>query len=267
MTEELRLHAHPVVTIAAAIVTITLGASSGVWFTQAFKREGLTSILEVDLWRNALDAPLPSYPAAALRKGDHGVVVSRVIQNVDGSVGGVQILESPNPDMAAEVQTALSQWRFVPRAQRAVGKVTLYFRIEEGRGLVDAPGLERIRVASQPQSRQAPVTDPGKPSGWSLPQTVRFISEDEFKRLMGGPRTVALDVRTKENFDRDHRAGTANIPLKELTHRSSTELKEVKVILLDCSRNPANACLLCSWTLSKLPSVREIGILRYETPK
>lgn len=264
MADGSRLNSHPVVAVAAAIVTVALGASSGMWLTEELRPHKAASVSEPDLWRGALRFSLPSYPAAALREGVQGVVISHVVHAPDGRVRSVRILESPDARLSSEVEKTITQWQFVRTRDSIAGNVTVYFRIEGGRGLVEAPGLNRLQQTTPPKPAQSPNSDSRNVGGWSLPAAAKFISEEEFVRRMGEPHTVALDVRSKANFDADHRPGTINIPLKDLPERSAKELKGTEVILLDCSRNATDACLLCSWTLAKL-GVREIAIRRHDT--
>lgn len=257
-----RLYSHPLTAFGAVVMTIALGASSGMLITRSIQKEGVASLPEREVWRSALRSPLPAFPADALAAGIAGVVVTKVVFNADGRVRRTEVLESPDKRLAGATQTALSEWRFVPRDGGAMGKVTLYFRRDGKRGVVFAPGQTPLQQT--PVGRQATgQTDATKGMGWSLPKEAKVVSEDEFVKRLGQTNTFAIDVRSKTKYDADHRKESLNIPLKELPERSSKELKGAQVVLIDCSKNSADSCPLAAWTVAKL-GVREIGILRYE---
>lgn len=77
----------------------------------------------------------PVYPADALRRGEHGVVLLRVSVAADGSVERVEIERgsgSSRLDRAA--RDAVRQWRFLPPLvdgvpAAAVGTVPIVFRL------------------------------------------------------------------------------------------------------------------------------------------
>ncbi len=64
----------------------------------------------------------------------------------NGTVGSVEILEAPHQDIAQAMVTAISQWTF-PRVRlpgahfdaTVRSKVTYYFAIVNGRGIVRSP--------------------------------------------------------------------------------------------------------------------------------
>ncbi len=84
-----------------------------------------------------LRAPAPAYPAAALRAGQQGTVVLKVLVDVDGSPLRVDIERSSGHrslDLAARIQV-LRQWKFQPatdggRAVQAVGLVPVDFSLQ-----------------------------------------------------------------------------------------------------------------------------------------
>ena len=88
----------------------------------------------------------PRYPPGLVPLLIEGVAVAQVRVQPDGNVGDVEVLESPHEEISRAVVAALRQWRF-PVAQlptsylaaRVRGKVTYYFAVEWGMGVVRAP--------------------------------------------------------------------------------------------------------------------------------
>ncbi len=259
-------HSLPGLRVAAAIlVTAALGICSGMWLTHALAPEAVMAVPEAEMWKAAVGGQLPTYPPDAGRVCARGVLVARIVREPDGGVRDVEVLESPDDALSAEVRRVVAQWRFAPAAGVSAGKVTFYFGVEDGLGFVAVPGRD-LAAGRQPsiQAGDAQGQAPNKEGartigGWSLPKSVRFISEDEFSRRTGQPKTVALDVRSQANYTTDHRPGTINIPRGELSKRAG-ELAGFEVILLDCSRNSADSCPLSTWVLDRL-GAREIAVL------
>jgi TonB family protein len=107
---------------------------------------------------NAEVAPLPEYPAPAVRAGTQGLVVVRIRVAEDGNVLEVRTLESSGVAFAAAVNEALKQWHFRPFHSNGVpcsviSRLVFYFRIAGGRAqVIDATGEQ---LAADAKERRA----------------------------------------------------------------------------------------------------------------
>jgi len=64
---------------------------------------------------------------------------------------------------------------------------------------------------------------------------VRSISMDHLKRIMdSGERFVLLDVRTKNDFDKEHIKGARSMPLDEIDPAAKKTLKPDDEIIVYC---------------------------------
>jgi protein TonB len=86
-----------------------------------------------------VDAPQPTYPAIAMRKGWEGVVLLRVRVGADGRPLAVEVARSSGHAVldAAARRQVLARWRFQPAlregvAVEAIGLVPLAFRLDRG---------------------------------------------------------------------------------------------------------------------------------------
>jgi protein TonB len=86
-----------------------------------------------------LDAPQPTYPAIAMRKGWQGVVLLRVRVGADGRPVSVEVARSSGHAVldAAARRQVLARWRFQPAlrdgvAVEAIGLVPLAFTLGRG---------------------------------------------------------------------------------------------------------------------------------------
>jgi protein TonB len=61
----------------------------------------------------------PVYPEAAKREGVTGKVIMQAIIRKDGTVGNVQVLRAPEPDLgfSEAAVAAVKQWRYLPGQQ------------------------------------------------------------------------------------------------------------------------------------------------------
>ena len=87
---------------------------------------------------------MPSYPEGALKRGEQGVAVALVQVNEQGNLTDVQMLDAPSDDIRDAVLNAIRQCKFEPATSedgpvRIEGKLTFYFAIENGRGIVRNP--------------------------------------------------------------------------------------------------------------------------------
>jgi len=89
---------------------------------------------------------MPVYPDASRRSGAQGVAVAELKIDEEGTVQKVQILEAPDDAIGNAVVMALKSWKFqrpvddsTGKAVRLSGKLTFYFVIENGKGIVRNP--------------------------------------------------------------------------------------------------------------------------------
>lgn len=96
---------------------------------------------------------LPAYPRQSASSGTEGVAVADLELAEDGSVRNVAVLESPDSEIAREVSAAMKQWKFAVAPPERTGglavrgKLTHYFVIEAGNGVVLTPTEESARRA------------------------------------------------------------------------------------------------------------------------
>ena len=101
---------------------------------------------ETGLRAAALNVVHPKYPAQLTQSPAMGVAVAQLRIAPSGIPSSVEILESPHPWISRAMEDALLAWRFpvvrVPGsflAARVRGKITYYFSIQEGIGVVRTP--------------------------------------------------------------------------------------------------------------------------------
>lgn len=211
---------------------------------------------EASFWRAAKVRVMPTYPPTSLKRGTEGVVVTSVTSTKEGRIERVDVLESPDADMAAAVRSALEQWT-IPAAQLvdrptpnlARAKMTFYFQIRNGKGVVltpeQMPGNEDVfaafnrppvgRGASGAAPRTAPVVV--QHGG-----TAREIDETQFTQLIANANTVVLDVRDRDQFSGDAHPRARNMPANEVGTRSRAELPLDAAVVIDCSRTETSRC-------------------------
>jgi hypothetical protein len=227
---------------------------------------------EWGLRQSATSAPMPQYPRTALESGVSGVVVADVLFGVDGRLQTIDILEAPDAHTATAVRDALSQW-IVPGAQvmgreeksPTRGKLTFYFELQEGKGVVLDPD-QMPGGPSRPKPRPKPSSPPtGPPSGPppAPPVTthsdshasVKTITFEEFKKQ--SLDAVVVDVGDRAAFKRGHWPGAVNIPADEMGIRGGIELPRTKTIVIDCTQEQKFYCDVAAWGLAELkfPSV------------
>ena len=215
----------------------------------------------------ATTAPKPEYPAASLTTRVAGVVVASVRFDLDGKLRSLDILESPDPHTAAAVRDALARW-IVPPTQvlgretksPIRGKLTFYFQVRDGKGVVLDPD-EMPGGPARPKPRPAPSAPPqGPPPAPPAVQaggraTAKTITVEEFKKRSG--KAIVLDVGEREAFKRGHWPGAVHIPADELQIRGGPELPRDGTIVIDCTQEQNFRCAAASWFLLEqgFPSV------------
>jgi len=101
-------------------------------------------ISELTVRKLAVNKVLPTYPGDALKGKFQGVAIAELSIDIEGAVSGVKILESPHDSIGESVKKSVLQWKFKPmkkdnRPLRVVGKLTFYFSIIGGKGVVRNP--------------------------------------------------------------------------------------------------------------------------------
>jgi TonB-like protein len=67
-------------------------------------------VSEVTLRHQAINAPMPVYPAQAIAVNAQGLVDVAVRFDEEGKFMGMKVLESPHPALSKAVETALKDW-------------------------------------------------------------------------------------------------------------------------------------------------------------
>jgi rhodanese-related sulfurtransferase len=183
------------------------------------------------------------YPPTSLKAGRHGVAVADVLISPDGVVRTIEVLEAPDPEIAAAVTAGLKGWKFKTVSNPATGtpaairsKIILYFHIENGRGQVLTPDE---MVARRGKPAAVPATAQGPP-----PTTFPSVTEDQYKRLVaqGSPRPILVDIRDRPAFRSRAYPGAINLPEREMGSRAAAELPRGTQIVLDCPKTVAGLC-------------------------
>lgn len=212
---------------------------------------------EASFRRAATKQVIPAYPEASLAQKVEGVVVLRVTSAPDGHIEDVVVLQAPDEQIAAATEAAVQEWRVpaiqpsaqqdaLPRSMQA--KLTFYFQIENGRGVVrnpeQVPGNEDVFAAwNQPAAKQGAPGPPSQGPAIVRPGgAAREIDETEFARLIVDASTVVLDVRDRELFSSGAHDRAGNIPADEVLTRSRAELPITATIVIDCSRTETFRC-------------------------
>jgi len=228
------------------VVTLTVVLTTGV---RAAFLQGEVNPGEWGLRRAATTAPKPAYPAASLTTKVAGVVVASVRFDLDGKLSTLEILESPDPHSAAAVRDAVARW-IVPPTQvlgsetksPIRGKLTFYFQVRDGKGLVLDPD-EMPGGPVRPKPRPAPSAPPqGPPPAPPAVRhaTARTITVEEFKKRAG--KAIVLDVGERDAFKRGHWPGAVHIPADELQIRGGPELPRDGTIVIDCTQEQNFRC-------------------------
>lgn len=112
---------------------------------------------EDSLRKTATSKPSPVYPASALAKKLRGLVVAQIETNAEGRVIRVDILESAAPEFSEAVNAAVRQWSWPPLTLKGkpdrlnmIGRLTFYFEIVDGKGVVKNPGNLQKPVPGKP---------------------------------------------------------------------------------------------------------------------
>jgi rhodanese-related sulfurtransferase len=206
---------------------------------------------EWGLRTSATTAPKPEYPAASLTTRVAGVVVASVRFDLEGKLNTLEILEAPDPHTAAAVRDALARWIVPPTQTKSPirGKLTFYFQVRDGKGVVLDPD-EMPGGSARPKPRPAQSSPPQGPP--PAPPAVRAgghataktITVEEFKKRSG--MAIVLDVGEREAFKRGHWPGAVHIPADELQIRGGSELPRDNTIVIDCTMEQNFRCAAAS---------------------
>lgn len=106
----------------------------------------VATVPEKTLRKFAKIVVMPKYPDASQRAGAQGVAVAHLDINEEGTVSKVELLEAPDEATGSAVVMALKMWTFerpiedtTGKPIRLSGKLTFYFVIENGHGVVRNP--------------------------------------------------------------------------------------------------------------------------------
>ena len=94
---------------------------------------------------DAIKTVKPVFPPDALHNHVTGVAVVEIVVNERGRVSSTHMLEAPSVSVADAVTQAITLWQFKPFTQSngmpalVTGKLTFYFEINDGKGLVLDP--------------------------------------------------------------------------------------------------------------------------------
>jgi rhodanese-related sulfurtransferase len=224
---------------------------------------------EGGLRQMALTSVTPSYPASSVKAGVSGVAVAAVVTSTTkGGAPAVEILEAPDQAIGDAVREALGKWTFPVWTYPMEGKLTFYFRVEQGKGRVlnpqDMPGGPVIK----PRPTYTPENPPpvSKSSlGSNVPllreESTTPITFDELQKLTSANRPTILDVGDRASFKRGHLDGAINIPYDELSVRAGIELRGRGRIVIDCTQEQTRSCVFADHAL-KEAGFKDVAILR-----
>lgn len=198
--------------------------------------------------QGAAERVMPAFPAASLARRSGGVVVLQVSAEPAGQVGDVVILEAPNAEIGAAARAAALEWRFSASPRTVQSKLTFYFVIENGRGVVRSPeqmpGNEDVFGGGQPPA--AARTQGAKPTAPPIVgrqgNTAPEIGEAEFARLIAAANTIVLDVRERDQLGGGAHPRARNMPADEVLTRARAELQTNATVVVDCSRTETFRC-------------------------
>jgi rhodanese-related sulfurtransferase len=236
---------------APTVWPLCLGLAGAVFASSAVAQTQprAVSMLEGSLRQAVATRVMPEYPAASLARRSEGVVVVRVRAGLDNRMERVDIVQSPDPDIAAAVRAAVTQWTVARRSETggpvgnaAESRLTFYFQIRNGMGVVlnpdEMPGNESVfpppvrtaaRMGGPPTALRGPVA------------AAEEVDETALARSLAGG-AVLLDVRDREPFAASARPDAINIPLEELMVRAGAELSRQSAVVIDCSRTETFRC-------------------------
>lgn len=196
--------------------------------------------------QGATEQVAPVFPATSLARKSQGIVVLLVTAEPAGHVGNVSILEAPDAEIGAAARMAALRWRFSPSSRTVQSKLTFYFVIDNGRGVVRNPeqmrGNEDVFGRGQPSARTQGTTPPAPPTALRQSNVAPEIDGSRFAQLLADPDTVVLDVREREQFGGGAHPRARNMPADEVLTRARAELQTHVAVVVDCSRTETFRC-------------------------
>ena len=124
-------------------------------------------VLDYDTPPMLVQAVRPEYPEVAREVGAEGRVVLKALILEDGQLGGVQIMESPNPILANEAITALRQSVFSPArkgGEPCCGTMVIPFVFDKDEGKAyGRSGMEVDRTGAPEEESSMPAELPESP--------------------------------------------------------------------------------------------------------
>lgn len=199
---------------------------------------------EASFRRMATARTVPLYPIDAVARGITGVVVVEATAGPDRRVESVEVLQSPDEALSAATRSAVSKWTLpsVPTPSLLRAKLTFYFQIQNGKGMVlnpdQVPGNEDVFAAwTRPPAGRVGSGAPTGPPPAVLQHAgeAREIDQAEFTRLLAAPDTVVLDVRDRDQFAGGAHPRARNVPADEVLTRARAELPPNVTVVIDCS--------------------------------
>jgi TonB family protein len=129
------------------IVSLCIGCSGTLTSRENAPYLGeVEDITDYDTPPSLVSAVRPEYPEMARELGVEGRVVLRVLVLEDGTVGRVQVIETPNPILVDEAITAVRKSMFFPATRNGIpccGTMTIPFIFDKQDTWVrDRAGLE-----------------------------------------------------------------------------------------------------------------------------
>lgn len=108
------------------------------------------SMSEFSLRQRMTQSVVPIYPPESLKKKIQGVVVVEIELNADAELAKFAVLQAPNTEIAQSAEKAVRLSKFKKTTIKGtpisvVGKLTFYFEIKDGRGLVKIPYEESAK--------------------------------------------------------------------------------------------------------------------------
>lgn len=193
----------------------------------------------------------------------------------------VTILEAPDEAIADAVRAALLAWkipavtvsgRSEPMGVR--GKITVYFRIANGRRRVlnpdEMPGGPKPEPATGPPSAGPGARPSSSPAAAGAPRPSAIVSHagdpdseigEAAFTAMAASKPILLDIRERDDFRRQHRPGAVNIPVDELSIRAYIELEPARPVVIDCTFTETQSCHNAASRLRRVPKLGKVLVL------
>src|SRR5262249_12327092 len=83
-----------------------------------------------------LNAPRPVYPPRAEGSGIQGRVLLQAIILMDGAIGGLSVLSTPDPELSQAAMDAVKEWRYQPtllngKPVEVITTIDVNFRLDQ----------------------------------------------------------------------------------------------------------------------------------------